>query len=98
MFDYIFPSILLFVIGVCGIFVVRTNIIVILMSLELMLFAVNLNFISFSVHLDDLVGQIFAFLVLTVAAAESAVGLAILVVYYRLRGFISIDFVNSLKG
>ena len=98
MLDYLFPSVILFLIGICGLFVVRTNIIVILMSLELMLFSVNINFITFSVFLDDFIGQVFSFLVLTVAAAESAIGLAILVVYYRLRGFISIDMVSQLKG
>lgn len=76
----------------------RKNIILMLMSIELMLLAVNLNFIIFSVFLDDIVGQIFALFVLTVAAAESAIGLAILVVYYRIRGTVSIEYINLLKN
>ena len=88
----------LFIIGLWGIFVTRKNFIIILMSIEMMLLAINLNFIVFSVYLDDLLGQVFALFVLTVAAAESAIGLAILVVYYRLRGIISIDFISSIKG
>jgi NADH-quinone oxidoreductase subunit K len=89
---------LLFVIAIFGIFLVKKSIIIILMSIELLLLAVNLNFIIFSIYLDDLVGQIFSLFVLTVAAAESAIGLAILVVYYRIKGIISINFVNSIKG
>jgi NADH-quinone oxidoreductase subunit K len=81
-----------------GLFVFKNNIIVILMSIELILFAINLNFAFFSFYLNDAVGQIFSIFVLTVAAAESAIGLAILVVYYRIRGIISIDYINSLKG
>jgi NADH-quinone oxidoreductase subunit K len=76
----------------------RKNIILMLMSIELMLLAVNLNFIIFSVFLDDIMGQIFALFVLTVAAAESAIGLAILVVYYRIRGTVSIEYINLLKN
>lgn len=76
----------------------RKNFLVILMSIEIMLLAVNLNFIFFSIYLDDLIGQIFALYILTVAAAESAIGLAILVVYYRLRGIIAVDNISSLKG
>ena len=68
------------------------------MSIELMLLAVNLNFLMFSVYLDDLIGQLFALLILTVAAAESAIGLALLVVYYRIRGTIAVEFINLLKG
>jgi NADH-quinone oxidoreductase subunit K len=98
MLNYGLLSTLLFFVGVFGFFGTRTNIITILMALELTLLAVNLNFIIFSSLFDDAVGQIFAFLVLTVAAAESAIGLAILVIYYRLRGFIAIDLVSSLKG
>lgn len=79
-------------------FLFKNNIIVILMSIELVLLAVNLNFATLSIYLDDLVGQVFALFVLTVAAAESAVGLAILVVFYRIRGVISIDYINGLKG
>jgi len=81
-----------------GIFITRKNIIIILMCIELMLLAVNMNFIIYSVYLNDLLGQIFALFVLTVAAAESAIGLAILVVYYRLNGTIMTLFINSLKG
>lgn len=91
-------SLILFLIGVWGIFVLRKNLIVVLISIELMLLAINFNFILFSIYLDDLIGQIFALLVLTVAAAESAIGLAILVAYYRLRGVIAVDYINRLKG
>lgn len=91
-------SISLFLIGVVGIFLIKKNIIIILMSIELMLLSINMNFIIFSVYLDDMVGQIFALFVLTVAAAESAIGLAILVVYYRIKGLVSINFINSIKG
>lgn len=88
----------LFTIGVFGIFVNRKNIIVILMSIELILLSVNVNFVAFSVYLGDLVGQIFAMFVLTVAAAEAGVGLAILVVYFRNRGSIAVEDLNILKG
>lgn len=90
--------IILFLLGIWGIFLNRKNIIIMLMSIELMLLAVNLNFLLFSVYLDDLMGQIFALLILTVAAAESAIGLALLVVYYRVRGTISVEFINLMKG
>jgi len=95
---YLAVSFLLFLIGIWGIFLNRKNIIIMLMSIELMLLAVNLNFVVFSVYLDDLVGQVFALFVLTVAAAESAIGLALLVVYYRVRGTIAVEFINLLKG
>ena len=95
---YLTLSTLLFVIGVCGIFLNRKNIITILMSIELVLLAVNINFVAFSVYLNDLTGQIFTMLVLTVAAAEAAIGLAILVVYYRNRASIDVDDINTLKG
>ena len=88
----------LLTIGVFGIFVNRKNIIVILMSIEMILLAVNINFVAFSVYLGDLVGQIFAMFVLTVAAAEAAVGLAILVVYFRNRDTIAVEDLNVLKG
>lgn len=91
-------SMILFLLGIWGIFLNRKNIIVMLMSIELMLLAVNLNFLLFSVYLDDLIGQLFALLILTVAAAESAIGLALLVVYYRVRGTIAVEFINLLKG
>ncbi len=96
--DYVMLAALLFVIGVCGIILNRKNIITLLMSVELMLLAVNINFVAFSVHLKDLTGQIFTMLVLTVAAAEAAIGLAILVVYFRNRGTIDVDDISSLKG
>lgn len=95
---YVMLSSLLFVTGICGIFLNRKNIITILMSIELMLLAVNINFVAFSVQLGDLTGQIFTMLVLTVAAAEAAIGLAILVVYFRTRGTIDVDDISSLKG
>jgi len=95
---YLTVAAILFAIGVFGIIVNRKNVIVILMSVELMLLAVNLNLVAFSSHLGDLVGQIFTMLILTVAAAEAAIGLAILVAYYRNRRSISVDDINSLKG
>lgn len=95
---YLTVATILFLLGICGIFLNRKNIIIMLMSIELMLLAINFNFIIFSVYLDDLMGQIFALFVLTVAAAESAIGLAILVVYYRIRGTIAVEFVNLMKG
>lgn len=88
----------LFVLGVFGILLNRKNVIVILMSVELMLLAVNLNFVAFSAHLGDLAGQVFAMMVLTVAAAEAAIGLAIVVVYFRNRGTIEVDDISTLKG
>jgi NADH-quinone oxidoreductase subunit K len=95
---YLAVAAALFTIGVFGIFVNRKNIIVILMSIELILLAVNINLVAFSVFLGDLVGQIFAMFVLTVAAAEAAVGLAILVVYFRNRGSIAVEDLNLMKG
>ena len=95
---YITVSALMFVIGVFGIFLNRKNVIVILMSIELILLAVNINFIAFAAHLQDLVGQVFALFVLTVAAAEAAIGLAILVVFYRNRGSIAVEDVSMMKG
>lgn len=94
-FSFLF---LLFVLGLAGIFLNRKNLLLMLMSIELLLLAVNLNFVLFSVVLDDMVGQIMALFILTVAAAESAIGLAILVAFYRLRGTISIKFTNLMKG
>lgn len=88
----------IFSVGLLGVFVTRKNIIILLMSIELLLLAVNLNFLFYSVYLDDLIGQLFALLILTVAASEAAIGLAILIVYYRVKGVISIAFINSLKG
>ena len=89
---------MLFVLGIFGIFLNRKNVIVILMSIELMLLAVNINLVAFSVHLQDLVGQIFTMFVLTVAAAEAAIGLAILVCFFRNRDSIAVDDVNLMKG
>jgi NADH-quinone oxidoreductase subunit K len=95
---YLTVSAALFTIGVFGIFLNRKNVIVILMSIELILLAVNINFVAFSSFLGDLVGQMFALFVLTVAAAEAAIGLAILVVFYRNRRTIAVEDVNLLKG
>jgi NADH-quinone oxidoreductase subunit K len=96
--SYLAVAALLFTIGVVGIFLNRKNIIIILMSIELILLAVNLNFVAFSAYLGDLVGQVFALFVLSVAAAEAAIGLAILVVYFRNRGTIAVEDVNVMKG
>src|ERR1700710_2076937 len=96
--QYLTVAAILFTIGVMGIFLNRKNIIVILMSVELILLAVNINFVAFSTFLGDLVGQVFALFVLTVAAAEAAIGLAILVVYFRNRGTIAVEDVNVMKG
>jgi len=96
--QYLTLAAILFTLGVFGIFLNRKNVIVILMSIELMLLAVNINFVAFSSHLGDLVGQIFALLILTVAAAEAAIGLAIVVVYYRNRGSIAVEDINMMKG
>ena len=95
---YITVSAILFVLGVLGIFINRKNVIVILMSVELILLAVNINLVGFSAFMDDLVGQVFAMLVLTVAAAEAAIGLAILVIYFRNRGTIAVDDATQMKG
>jgi NADH-quinone oxidoreductase subunit K len=96
--SYLTVAAILFTIGVLGIFLNRKNIIIILMSVELILLAVNINFVAFSTFLGDLVGQVFALFVLTVAAAEAAIGLAILVVYFRNRGTIAVEDVNLMKG
>lgn len=95
---YLVVASLLFTIGGVGVFLNRRNIIIILMSIELMLLAININFVAFSQYLGDLVGQIFALFVLTVAAAESAIALAILVVYFRNRGDIKVNDMNIMKG
>ena len=95
---YIVVSSILFVLGVLGIFMNRKNIIVVLMAIELILLSVNLNLVAFSAYLGDLVGQVFAMFVLTVAAGEAAIGLAILVIYFRSRGTIAVDDVNRMKG
>lgn len=95
---YLTVAAILFAMGVFGIFMNRKNIIVILMSIELMLLAVNINLVSFSAFLGDLVGQIFTLFVLTVAAAEAAIGLAIVVVFFRNRGSIEVEDINQMKG
>ena len=96
--NYLTVAAILFTLGVLGIFLNRKNIIIILMSVELILLAVNINFVAFSVFLGDLVGQVFALFILTVAAAEAAIGLAIQVVYFRNRGTIAVEDVNLMKG
>lgn len=95
---YLAVAATLFVIGVFGIFLNRRNVIIILMSIELMLLAVNINLVAFSASLNDLVGQVFAIFVLTVAAAEAAIGLAILVCFYRNRGSIAVEDVSRMRG
>ena len=95
---FLFLGAIIFTIGVLGIFLNKKNVIIILMSIELILLSVNVNFIAFSVFLNDLSGQIFAMLTLTVAAAEAAIGLAIIVVFYRNKGTIRIQEIDSLKG
>ena len=95
---YLTLGAIIFTIGIIGIFLNRKNIIVILMSIELILLAVNINFVSFSIFLNDLIGQIFALFILTVAAAEAAIGLAIIVVYYRNTGTVHVEEIDSLKG
>ena len=95
---YLTVGAILFTLGVFGIFLNRKNIIIILMSVELILLSVNINFVAFSAELGDLAGQIFALLILTVAAAEAAIGLAILVIFFRNRGSIAVDDVNMMKG
>ena len=95
---YLTVGAILFVLGVLGIFLNRKNVIVILMAVELILLAVNINLVAFSAFMQDLVGQVFAMLVLTVAAAEAAIGLAILVIYFRGHGSIAVDDINRMKG
>jgi len=95
---YLTVSAILFVLGVLGIFLNRKNVIVILMAIELILLAVNINLVAFSAYLGDLVGQVFAMFVLTVAAGEAAIGLAILVIYFRNRGTIAVDDANRMHG
>ena len=95
---YLVVAAVLFTIGVLGIFINRRNVIVILMSIELMLLAVNINFVAFSVFQRNLIGQVFTMIILTVAAAEAAIGLAILVVYFRNRGTIAVEDINQMKG
>ena len=98
LLKYLNIAITLYLLGLWGIVLNRKNIIILLMSIELMLLSINLNFVTFSVFLDDLVGQVFALFVLTVAAAESAIGLAILVAYYRVRNTIAVEDVSMLRS
>lgn len=95
---YLSLAAMLFTLGVFGIFLNRKNVIVILMCIELMLLSVNINFVAFSAHLGDLTGQVFSLFILTVAAAEAAIGLAILVVFFRTKGSIAVEDISSLKG
>ena len=95
---YLTLAAIIFSIGITGIFLNRKNIIIILMSIELILLAVNINLVSFSIYLQNLIGQVFTMFILTVAAAEAAVGLAIIVIYYKNRGSINVEQISSLKG
>ena len=95
---YLTLAALIFTIGIIGIFLNRKNVIIILMSIELILLAVNINLVSFSIYLQNLIGQVFTMFILTVAAAEAAVGLAIIVIYYKNKGSINVDQIDSLKG
>jgi NADH-quinone oxidoreductase subunit K len=95
---YLILAALLFAIGVTGLFLNRKNVITILMSIELMLLSVNINFVAFSVHLNDIVGQVFSLIILSIAAAEVSIGLAILVIYFRNRGSIEIEDINQMRG
>jgi NADH-quinone oxidoreductase subunit K len=95
---YLAVGAILFTLGIFGIFLNRRNVIVIMMAIELILLAVNINLVAFSAFLGDLVGQVYALLVLTVAAAEAAIGLAILVIYFRNRGSIAVEDINLMKG
>jgi len=95
---YLSVAAILFTLGIFGIFLNRKNVIIILMSIELILLSVNINLVAFSTHLGDITGQIFALFVLTVAAAEAAIGLAILVVFFRNRGTIAVEDINMMKG
>jgi len=98
LIHYLVLAGILFVISIAGIFINRRNILILLMSIELMLLAVNINFIAFSSYLNDIQGQIFVFFILTVAAAEAAIGLAILVIHYRITGIVSLGYLMELKG
>ena len=95
---YLFLGAIIFTIGVIGIFLNKKNVIIILMSIELILLSVNINLVSFSIYLQDITGQIFTMLILTVAAAEAAIGLAIIVSYYRNRGSVRVEEINEMKG
>lgn len=95
---YLTLSAIIFTTGIVGIFINRKNVIIILMSIELILLAVNINLISFSIYLQDMTGQIFTMLILTVAAAEAAIGLAIIVIFYRSKGSVEVENINQMKG
>ncbi len=95
---YLTLAAIIFTIGIIGIFLNRKNVIIILMSIELILLAVNINLVSFSIYLQNLVGQVFTMFILTVAAAEAAVGLAIIIIYYKNKGSINVEQISSLKG
>jgi NADH:ubiquinone oxidoreductase subunit K len=98
IFNFLFFSSILFFIAILGIFITRKNLIIILISIELMLLSINFNFIIFSIYLNDIYGQIFTLFILTLAGAEASLGLAILIIFYRVRGIISMNFLNVLKG
>lgn len=98
MFSILILSLILFLIGVYGMVLLRKHVIIILVALELMLLSININFIVSSIYMDDIIGEIYVLMILTIAAAEIAIGLAICIAYYRLRGSISIDYMNLLKG
>lgn len=98
IYDVVILSHILFFVGAFGVVVMRNNVIIIIMAIELMFLSANINFVSFSVSIDDIAGQIFALFVLAITAAESAIGLAVVISYYRLRGVISVDYINCLKG
>ena len=98
LIHYLVLAGVLFVISLAGIYINRRNVLILLMSIELMLLAVNINFIAFSSYLNDIQGQVFVFFILTVAAAEAAIGLAILVCFFRVRGTIAVEEINSMKG
>ena len=95
---YLTLAAIIFAIGIIGIFLNRKNVIIILMSIELILLAVNINLVSFSIYLQNLVGQVFTMFILTVAAAEAAIGLAIIVIYYKNKGSINVELISTLKG
>lgn len=98
LYFHLIFTILLFCIGILGIFIIKQNIIIIFISIELLFLSINLNFLIFSFFLNDLIGQIFTLFVLTVLGSEAAVGLGILIIFYRTRGILTIDYLNSLKG
>lgn len=95
---FVLLSLIIFFCGILGIFITRKNIIIILISIELMLLAINFNFVIFSIILKDILGQVFTLFIITLAGAEASIGLAILIIFYRIRGIITVNFVNALKG